>query len=117
MSICERCIHADVCGVTHMWSNPHCADFLGWIPVSERLPETDGEYLVTKKTYTLDGVRNTVKICTYNTEPYDPDCDFGTPYQGQGWYIEDGEYEYRCDDDILAWMPNLEPYKPESGAV
>lgn len=57
-----------------------------WIPVSERLPESDGCYLVTEKSN---------RVCTYV-------------------FREDGnseEYWKRC---IKAWISLPEPYKPES---
>ena len=49
--ICEKCLHADVCGNEGTFDEAlvYCDDFLGWIPVSERLPEEHGEYLVTDK--------------------------------------------------------------------
>lgn len=63
-----------------------------WIPVSERLPETDEDVLIT------DGV--TVYI---------------------GWMIDATDRQWRADsednyfiNDVIAWMPLPEPYKVES---
>ena len=59
-----------------------------WIPVSERLPEHKGDYLVTFKL-----------LFTYPVEV----CYF----DGQAW--DKGQY-----DAVLAWMPLPKPYKGES---
>ena len=63
-----------------------------WIPVTEKLPEERGTYLVT----VVDG---TIKRAL-----------------AQWWYdVDNGEGFFACDDcyaeDIVAWMPLPEPYK------
>lgn len=61
-----------------------------WIPITERLPEDEGQYLVS---------------C---------DNDYGVEI-GRFYIDEDGERYFGCDwndpDDIKAWMPLPEPYK------
>lgn len=61
-----------------------------WIPVTERLPEDEGQYLVS---------------C---------DTDYGVEV-GRFYIDEDGERYFGCDwndpDDINAWMPLPKPYK------
>ena len=61
-----------------------------WIPVSERLPEKEGQYLLS---------------C---------DTDYGVEV-GRFYIDEDGERYFGCDwndpDDINAWMPLPKPYK------
>ena len=61
-----------------------------WIPVTERLPEDEGQYLVS---------------C---------DTDYGVEV-GRFYIDEDGERYFGCDwndpEDIEAWMPLPEPYK------
>lgn len=61
-----------------------------WIPVTEQLPEEEGQYLVS---------------C---------DTDYGIEV-GRFYIDEDGERYFGCDwndpDDIEAWMPLPEPYK------
>ena len=56
-----------------------------WIPVTERLPEKEGRYLVTNS-----------KIGAWHV-----DVDFYRPYMG-GWMYDQG---------VTAWMPLPEPYK------
>jgi hypothetical protein len=67
-----------------------------WIPCSERLPEKDGEYLVTmlyfgEKTVALDWFSH------YETD----DEDNGKPLWVYGY------------DNVIAWMPLPEPWKGE----
>lgn len=57
-----------------------------WIPVSERLPEESGEYLITIKDRT---------------------------YRGISWfYSSDKKWSYR-NAEIIAWMPLPKPYEPQ----
>ena len=65
----------------------------GWVPVSERLPEEPGHYLVTMKHNDISFV-------------------------DQNWYDGEGNNEYmdnfwRNSSNIIAWMPLPEPYKKE----
>ena len=61
----------------------------GWIPVGERLPE---EYEKVMITYRGTGGQYGVEV-----DEYDYDCGWAS-----GW-----------DDDIIAWRPLPEPYRPE----
>ena len=65
-------------------------DIPRWIPVTERLPEEEGQYLVS---------------C---------DTDYGVEV-GRFYIDEDGERYFGCDwndpEDIEAWMPLPEHYK------
>ncbi len=60
-----------------------------WIPVSERLPKNEGNYVIA--------FRKSGEICV-------------------AWY-EEAEETWETDacylDNVLAWMPLPEPYKPE----
>jgi hypothetical protein len=60
---------------------------MNWIPVDERLPEEDGEYLVTLEQY--DGIRHNAL------------CD----YRFNVWLGYDREF-----DTVIAWMPLPAPY-------
>ena len=63
----------------------------GWIPVSERLPEKEGDYLVTDN---AGGVL-TISIDTF--------C-----------FCYDGEPVWLCSQNVTAWMPLPEPYREEN---
>lgn len=69
-----------------------------WIPVSERLPEEDGQYLITVKYMHVDG--------------------YDDIYAEHGeWY--DGRWDTFCFghcgkvEGIIAWQPLPEPYKAD----
>jgi len=70
-----------------------------WIPCSERLPEEDGQYLITVKYVHVDG--------------------YDDIYAEHGEWM-DGKWDMFCFghcgqvETILAWMPLPEPYKAES---
>ena len=68
-----------------------------WIPVSERLPFVDGEYLVTL----TDKDGEWVSTAQWNTT-------FGGRWQDV--FPDDG---YRDIGNVIAWMPLPEPYKGE----
>ena len=83
-----------------------------WIPVSERLPEKRGDYLVTQKATFTDYVY--ISVVGYALNLYDVDeYDFADKKRS-GWYEYDSEWGYRELDDVIAWMPLVEPYKAES---
>jgi hypothetical protein len=83
-----------------------------WIPASERLPEKRGDYLVTQKATFTDYVY--ISVAGYALNLYDVDeYDFADKKRS-GWYEYDSEWGYRELDDVIAWMPLIEPYKAES---
>ena len=63
-----------------------------WIPVTERLPEKNGEYLVTK----IDHIT------------YERLMDIA--YYGSFIHENNGFYKA---DDVVAWMPLPEPWRGE----
>ena len=69
-----------------------------WIPVSERLPEEDGEYFVSVRYKYVKGYES---VCTEYGEWND------------GSWIYDPEYCGEAEG-IIAWMPLPEPYKEGS---
>lgn len=85
-----------------------------WIPVSERLPEKYGSYLVAWKPCNMSEeyvVKRSGAPHFYEILEYDPDDE-------SGWIesIEQATGEY----EILAWMPLPEPYREsevENGEV
>lgn len=66
-----------------------------WIPVTERLPDKDGDYLVTK----VDDENVTIIGLAYYSN------GFGLVFYDNGW---------ASNKTITAWMPLPEPY--EEGA-
>lgn len=74
-----------------------------WIPCSERLPEENGQYLIT------------VKYKHVNDSYEDVYAEHGEWYDGR-WDIfcfgHCGEVE-----DIIAWVPLPAPYRPEGEKV
>ena len=74
----------------------------GWIPVTERLPEEDGRYLVTFK--------NGIKVCMVGYGSCKRTV-LGYPI-GHGWYSLE-EAQYYAKDSIIAWMHLPEPYKED----
>lgn len=84
-----------------------------WIPVKERLPETDYELwsdpvLVTRKAYYPNGEKwYKVEKAVYCEELLSSDKKYrDTP----GWRIGKNNYSTDC---IVAWMPLPEPYTEE----
>ena len=63
-----------------------------WIPVSERLPELDGEYLIT---YLTQGVYSEEDILVVCISDYDHDNGF--------WKSRKGK--------VIAWQPLPKPYE------
>jgi len=69
-----------------------------WIPCSERLPEEDGQYLITVK--------------------YKPEADYENIYAEHGEWI-DGRWDMFCFghcgevEGIVAWMPLPAPFEPQ----
>lgn len=95
-----------------------------WIPVTERLPERSGEYLVSQE--------NTVYLAQWfdgKHYVFDPSLEIDdkkprsayedvvkTGYKGWCELVDDMENGYYaveelyCSDTIVAWMPLPEPY-------
>lgn len=84
-----------------------------WIPCSERLPEKDGDYIVTfEKGYASDYGLDPIGIA-----PFEVDCE------GFGFWQEDFDMHTLgslgtdwVDINVIAWMEKPEPYK-EGGVV
>lgn len=78
-----------------------------WIPVTERLPEKDGDYLVFK-------VFDQKAWCDVISFAKDgrkvSECTFGKKWQNI-WYYYDSEWGYIRTDSVTHWMPLPEPPK------
>ena len=76
-----------------------------WIPVSERLPKSNGVYVVSR--WFSDGEESAILT----------DANY---YDGNGDWYDDNRINWGRDsvtDKIVAWMPLPEPYKAESEGV
>lgn len=76
-----------------------------WIPVSERLPENSGVYIVSR--WFSDGVESVILT----------DANY---YDGCGEWYNDNRINWGRElvtNKIVAWRPLPEPYKTESGEV
>lgn len=81
-----------------------------WIPVSERLPEKDGEYLVTVSFHFCGEM---VFKCSFATDLHKVD-EYEFPEHKCGFYGIDSEWGSYEINDVIAWMPSPEPYRKES---
>ena len=104
--ICEKCLHADVCGIEGAFEEAltYCADFLGWIPVSERLPLLKDPHKIYYDVLITDGYEIWMGYLVKR---------FGEIV----WHYYGSEFEVGINDsdnDAIAWMPLPEPYKAES---
>lgn len=81
-----------------------------WIPVSERLPEKDGEYLVTVSFHFCGEI---VFKCSFATDLHKVD-EYNFQEHKCGFYGIDSEWGSYEINDVIAWMPSPEPYKEES---
>ena len=82
-----------------------------WIPVSERLPETDGQYLCQVgyiRTVCFEVLRFSNDL--YSVDEYDFEKCKGK--NACGFYEYDSEWGHFAVD-VVAWMPLPEPYKEE----
>lgn len=82
-----------------------------WIFVSERVPDKNGKYLVTRYGNILG---SSVCILCYAENLYSIDSfDFNKKKGKSGWYDYDSEYGYVEFDNVIAWMPLPKPYNPQ----
>ena len=77
-----------------------------WIPVSERLPEKSGRYLVTRGLKACNSIWNRVYIINYTDL-------MGLIKEKIFWTGNVGKSDFQEIDDVVAWMPLPEPYKGE----
>lgn len=75
-----------------------------WIPVTERLPEKNGRYLVTRGLNTCEALWNRVYIINYSDL-------MGIKSERIWWQGNVGKSDFERFDDVIAWMPLPKPYK------
>lgn len=78
-----------------------------WIPVTEMLPEKDGDYLVFKR-FTRNAWSDVVSFAKDGRKV--SECDFGEKRQNV-WYYYDSEWGYIRTDAVTHWMPLPQPPK------
>ncbi len=82
------------------------ADAQQWIPCSERLPERNGRYLVTRGLNACGSLWNRVYIINYSDL-------MGIKSERIWWNGNVGKSYFERIDDVMAWMPLPEPWKGE----
>lgn len=81
-----------------------------WIPVEEKLPEKDGEYLCQREIYG----NYAMEVLSFSNNLYKVDkYDFFDCKDKKGFYGYDSECGYLEYSKIEAWMPLPEPYRKE----
>ena len=75
----------------------------GWIPVSERLPEANGRYIVTRGLNACGALWNKVYIVNYSDL-------MGLKSERIWWSGNVGKSDFERIDDVKAWMPLPQPY-------
>lgn len=78
-----------------------------WIPVSERLPEANGRYLVTRGLNACGAMWNRVYLINYSDL-------MGLKSERIWWDGNVGKSDFERIDDVTAWMPLPKPYKEEN---
>ena len=80
-----------------------------WVPVTERLPEEDGAYLVTTNCFG--------KYQVINVRSFAKDGETVNKYDLAGekyvWYFYDSEYGYVSTNCVTHWMQLPDPPKGE----
>ena len=80
-----------------------------WIPVTERLPEEDGKYIVFEQS----GGRTNTSILRFAKDARKVDrYDFKGRWKN-AWYEYDSEWGHYTVDSVTHWMPLPEPPKGE----
>ena len=77
-----------------------------WIPCSERLPEVNGRYLVTRGLNACGSLWNRIYIANYSDL-------MGLKSERIWWNGNVGKSDFERIDDVIAWQPLPEPYRAE----
>ena len=77
-----------------------------WMPVTERLPEESGRYLVTRGLNACGSLWNRSYIANYSDL-------MGIKSEKIWWQGNVGKSDFERLDDVLAWMPLPQPWKGE----
>ena len=112
IELCKRACKGCISDGTLCRQFAHLLD--KWVPVLERLPKTNGEFLVSKKTeiagktYTyIDLAYFAQDLCAID------DREFHDKKGISGFYKYDTEWGDNYEIHPIAWQPLPEPYKEE----
>ena len=102
MSYCDDCLHRVVCGIENVGDEAmtYCCDKVGWIQVSERLPE-DGR---------------PVLIYAWNVHHVIARYDEFRTANGykKTWVTADAwNGNTEINHEVIAWMPLPSPFEPQ----
>ena len=105
----EHAMYRKVCEVEMEIGKTPGVTFHKWIPVSERLPEQDGKYLVFEQS----GGRTMIDTLRFAKDARKIDrYDFGRRWKN-AWYGYDSEWGHYTVNSVTHWMPL--PTPPEGG--
>lgn len=79
-----------------------------WIPCSERLPQENGRYLVTRGLNACGSLWNRVYIVNYSDL-------MGLKKEKIWWDGNVGKSDFERIDDVIAWMPLPQPWGDMDG--
>ena len=80
-----------------------------WVPVTERLPEEDKDYLVITNDF---GKYSGINICSFAKDGETID-EYDLAGKKYVWYFWDNEYGYVSTNSVTHWMPLPLPPKGE----
>ena len=83
-----------------------------WIPVNERLPDKEGQYLVA-----IQGFKEKfIEVANFSLDLSNVSCLFRREKGRLGWWgRDDGGWNVFIYSGVIAWMPLPEPYEKEGG--
>lgn len=80
-----------------------------WIPVTERLPGEDGDYLTLSESYV--GGEPLTRVLSYSENLESVSKIFFEGVNRNGWYDYDGDVGFYEIETVTYWMPLPEPQK------
>ena len=135
MAICKECIHNEMCYATHIDESLACCDYKEvqrWIPVTERLPDSERVVLVSALTKTFRH-RHTLMAAHIGHHEFTTEDTDWREYEGDTEYDEENDcfwipecwYEVNAIDDngnwiidseydVTHWMPLPQPPKEDA---
>ena len=111
--VCEECDYYGKTGTDHCEADAvrmaikALEEQPQWIPCSERLPEANGRYFVTRGLNACGAMWNRVYIINYSDL-------MGLKSERIWWDGNVGKSDFERFDDVIAWMQLPEPYGGES---